>query len=378
MQNKIKILHIQETIGSGGVERRRLSLAKLLDKNTFDQKFICTFAIGNIPDEIRAEGFEVIPIGQLKSPFDWKQHRKVQKIIEDYQPDIIHGAVFEGVTMAAINGWLKKVSIIIIEETSDPQNRSWKGNLLMKLFSKLADKVVGVSEGVTEGYLKEKLQIPTKKVVLVNNGVANPRKVSQEEIVNIKKHWGLSENDFVIGSTGRMNQDSHKRFSDLINAFEIFARGKQNVKLLLVGDGKEKLSYEKLVSTLNISNKVIFCGYQSDVTLFYQMMDVFSLVSAREAFGLVLAEAMLNKLPVVATRVGGMKFIVEDQQTGFLVEPFQIEAIAEKLEYFYQYPDQRVQMGENGYEKALNNYTEEVYVNNIENLYVKLIKNVPQ
>ena len=378
MQNKIKILHIQETIGSGGVERRRLSLAKLLDKNTFDQKFICTFAIGNIPDEIRAEGFEVIPIGQLKSPFDWKQHRKVQKIIEDYQPDIIHGAVFEGVTMAAINGWLKKVSIIIIEETSDPQNRSWKGNLLMKLFSKLADKVVGVSEGVTEGYLKEKLQIPTKKVVLVNNGVANPRKVSQEEIVNIKKHWGLSENDFVIGSTGRMNQDSHKRFSDLINAFEIFARGKQNVKLLLVGDGKEKLSYEKLVSTLNISNKVIFCGYQSDVTLFYQMMDVFSLVSAREAFGLVLAEAMLNKLPVVATRVGGMKFIVEDQQTGFLVEPFQIEAIAEKLEYFYQYPDQRVQMGENGYEKALNNYTEEVYVNNIENLYVKLIKNVQQ
>lgn len=378
MQNKIKILHIQETIGSGGVERRRLSLAKLLDKNTFDQKFICTFAIGNIPDEIRAEGFEVIPIGQLKSPFDWKQHRKVQKIIEDYQPDIIHGAVFEGVTMAAINGWLKKVSIIIIEETSDPQNRSWKGNLLMKLFSKLADKVVGVSEGVTEGYLKEKLQIPTKKVVLVNNGVANPRKVSQEEIVNIKKHWGLSESDFVIGSTGRMNQDSHKRFSDLINAFEIFARGKQNVKLLLVGDGKEKLSYEKLVSTLNISNKVIFCGYQSDVTLFYQMMDVFSLVSAREAFGLVLAEAMLNKLPVVATRVGGMKFIVEDQQTGFLVEPFQIEAIAEKLEYFYQYPDQRVQMGENGYEKALNNYTEEVYVNNIENLYVKLIKNVQQ
>lgn len=378
MTKKIKILHIQETIGSGGVERRRLSLAKHLDKNIFDQKFVCTNVAGNIPDEIRAEGFEVIPIGQLKSPFDWKQHRKVQKIIEDYQPDIIHGAVFEGVTMAAINGWLKKVSIIIIEETSDPQNRSWKGNLLMKLFSKLADKVVGVSEGVTEGYLKEKLQIPTKKVVLVNNGVANPRKVSQEEIVNIKKHWGLSESDFVIGSTGRMNQDSHKRFSDLINAFEIFARGKQNVKLLLVGDGKEKLSYEKLVSTLNISNKVIFCGYQSDVTLFYQMMDVFSLVSAREAFGLVLAEAMLNKLPVVATRVGGMKFIVEDQQTGFLVEPFQIEAIAEKLEYFYQYPDQRVQMGENGYEKALNNYTEEVYVNNIENLYVKLIKNVQQ
>src|SRR5690606_16752216 len=153
MKQKIKILHIQETIGSGGVERRRLSLAKHLDKNLFDQKFVCTFAKGNIPDEIRAEGFEVIPIGQLKSPFDWKQHKKIQKIIEDYQPDIIHGAVFEGVTMAAVNGWLKKIPVIVLEETSDPQNRSWKGNMLMKVFSRLADKVIGVSEGVTKEYL---------------------------------------------------------------------------------------------------------------------------------------------------------------------------------------------------------------------------------
>ena len=59
---KIKILHIQETIGAVGVERRRLSLAKLLDKNTFDQKFICTFAKGNIPDEICAKQFGVVQI----------------------------------------------------------------------------------------------------------------------------------------------------------------------------------------------------------------------------------------------------------------------------------------------------------------------------
>ena len=375
---KIKILHIQETIGSGGVERVKLSLAKLLEKNTFDQKFICTFAIGNIPDEIRAEGFEVIPIGQLKSPFDWKQHSKIQKIIDAYKPDIIHGAVFEGVTMAAINGWIKKVPVIIIEETSDPQNRSWKGDFLMKVFSKIADKVIGVSEAVTEEYLKAKLGLSPNKAVTINNGVALPREVSDSELAQAKKMWGIRENDFVIGSTGRMNQDAHKRFSDLIKTFALFSKEKQNVKLILVGDGQEKQGYQKLAVDLGIADRVIFAGYQSDVTLYYKMMDVFSLVSAREAFGLVLAEAMLNKLPVVATRVGGMKFIVEDQQTGFLVEPFQIEAIAEKLEYFYQYPDQRVQMGENGYEKALNNYTEEVYVNNIENLYVKLIKNVPQ
>lgn len=378
MTKKIKILHIQETIGSGGVERRRLSLAKHLDKEKFDQKFICTFAIGNIPEEIRAEGFEVIPIGRLKSPFDWKQHQKVQKIIEDYQPDIIHGAVFEGVTMAAINGWWKKVPTIIIEETSDPQNRSWKGNLLMKIFSKVADKVIGVSEGVTEEYLKGQLHIPSAKAITVSNGVALPREINPKELLQTKEKLGIKEGDFVIGSTGRMLQDSHKRFSDLIQAFADFSKGKENVKLLLVGDGPEKLGYEKLAEDLVVSEKVIFLGYQSDVHLFYRMMNVFALVSAREAFGLVLAEAMLNKLPVIATKVGGMKYIVDDRISGFLVEPFQIQEIKEKLEIFYTDESLKNQMGEAGYFKAMNNYTEKIYVNNIENLYVKLIKNVQQ
>lgn len=374
MENKIKILHIQETIGGGGVERRRLSLAKHLSKDIFEQKFICTLAGRHIPDEIRAEGFEVIPIGKIKTPFDWKQHKKVQKIIKDYQPDIIHGAVFEGVTMAAINGWIKKVPHIIIEETSDPKNRSWKGNLLMKLFSKLADKVIGVSDGVKIDYLEGQLGLSPNKAIAINNGVAMPREVSTFEIQEARRKWEISAENYVIGTTGRMLQDSHKRFSDLIKAFAVFSKEKENVKLLLVGDGPEKHGYEKLAVDLNLKEKVIFAGYQSDVHLFYKLMDVFALVSAREAFGLVLAEAMLNKLPVIATRVGGMKYIVDDGETGYLVEPFQVNQMTEKMEVLYQNQNLRNEMGEKGFEKAMNLYTETAYVKNVEQLYLKLLK----
>lgn len=373
---KIKILHIQETIGSGGVERRRLSLAKHLDKNTFEQKFICTYAFGNIPDEIRAEGWEVIPIGRLKSPFDWKQHQKIQRIIQEYQPDIIHGAVFEGVMMAAINGWLKKVPIIIIEETSDPQNRSWKGNLLMKLFSRLADKVIGVSPSVTEEYLIEKLKISPRKVKLINNGVAIPRKVSSDEVEMIRDKWGIEEDNFVIGSVGRMKSDEIKRYSDLIKAFAIFSSNKKKCKLILVGGNDKYLyKYTVLVKELQISDKVIFTGYQSDVSLYYNVMDVFSLVSAHEAFGLVLAEAMLKKLPVIATKVGGMKYIVDNDETGILVEGKNIDQIAKAFEKLYNDENLRIQMGVKGYQKAISEYTEEVYVEKINQLYKSLIFN---
>lgn len=376
MTKKIKILHIQQSISFGGVERRRLSLAKHLDRSRFEQKLICTSHRGDLIKEIREEGVEVFEIGNLKYPFQWSQHKKVQKIIETYKPDIIHGAVFEGVTMAAFNGWKKNVPIIIIEETSDPKNRSWKGNLLMKIFSKLAHRVIGVSQGVTEEYLKGKLNILPSKVVLINNGVALPRIVEEIELQKAKKSLGINEDDFIIGSTGRMLLDSHKRFSDLIQSFAKFALGKNNVKLLLVGDGPEKANYESLVKELNIKEKVIFTGYQSDVTLYYKIMNVFSLVSSREAFGLVLAEAMLNQLPVVATKVGGMKYIVDDGKTGFLVNPYEIDEIADKFEKLYN--DKKICQffGDNGLQKALSEYTEESYTKRIEKLYLDLKKEI--
>lgn len=376
MGTKIKILHIQQSISFGGVERTRLSLAKHLNRSLFEQKLICTSHRGDLITEIREEGVEVYEIGNLKSPFQWSQHKKVQKIIETYKPDIIHGAVFEGVTMAAINGWKKNVPVIIIEETSDPKNRSWKGNLLMKIFSKLAHRVIGVSQGVTEEYLKGKLNVLPTKVVLINNGVALPRIVEEIELQKAKKSLGINEHDFIIGSTGRMLMDSHKRFSDLIQSFAKFALGKNNVKLLLVGDGPEKANYESLVRELNIKEKVIFTGYQSDVTLYYKIMNVFSLVSAREAFGLVLAEAMLNKLPVVATKVGGMKYIVDDGKTGFLVNPYEIDEIADKFEKLYNDKEICQFFGDNGLQKALSEYTEESYTKRIEKLYLDLKKEI--
>ena len=372
---KIKVLHVMETIGSGGVERRRLSLAQLLNKDVFEQKIICQHEVGNIGNEIRQEGVEVICLNHsLKNIFDVKQHRKIQGIIEDFQPDIIHGAVFEGVTMAAVNGFIKKVPVIIIEETSDPQNRSWKGNLLMKIFAKVSDMVIGVSEGVSEEYLKGKLGIPAKKVMFINNGVRQPRQVSLMEMAAERLKWGINDNDFVVGTMGRFKNDHHKRFSDLIEAFAAFSENKHNVKLLMVGGTEEyQLKYRQLAEELKVTDKIIFAGYQSDVTLFYQLMDVFALVSAYEAFGLVLAEAMLNRLPVLATRVGGMKYIVDDKETGYLVERYNVEEIAEKMEVLYLNKNHLTEMGEKGYVKAISEYTEEMYAKKVENLYTSLI-----
>ncbi|WP_035673107.1 glycosyltransferase [Flavobacterium sp. 83] len=370
----IRVLNIIDTMGSGGVERRRLSMAKLLDKSKFELKIICTNVVGPFPDEIRKQGVEIVAIGDLNSFLDYKQHQKVLKIIEDFKPHIIHGAVFEGVTMAAINGFLKRVPIIILEETSDPQNRRWKGNLLMKILCFSADKVVGVSPAATD-YLKKKLKLSPDKILLITNGVAVPKKVSTSVVEKLKEKYQINPDEIVIGSVGRMSSDSHKRFSDLIRAFAILIKKQHKVKLILVGDGHQKVSYIQLVTELQIQDHVVFAGYQNEISDYYAVFDVFCLVSAYEAFGLVLAEAMFHKLPVVATRVGGMQYIINDNQTGFLVDTFDVKSIAEKLEILCLDSDLRVLFGNNGFDKAMINYTEERYVKDVENLYLELVEN---
>lgn len=370
----IRILNILQAIGSGGVERRRLSMAKLLNKQEFELKIICTRKIGVFADEFKKYNVEVIEIGDLHSVFDYKQHLKVMAVVNEFKPHIIHGAVFEGVTMAAISGFLKRVPIVILEETSDPQNRRWTGNLLMKLLCLLADQVVGVSPAATD-YLENTIHVSKQKVKLITNGVAIPNTVPDIEKLTLKQQFSIAENEIIIGSVGRMSSDEHKRFSDLIKAVAVLVNRNLPIKLILVGDGAERNNYEKLAENLGIKNNVIFAGYQNEVGKFYSVFDIFCLTSAFEAFGLVVAEAMLHYLPVVATSVGGIQYIVDDGKSGFLVEKFNIDEIANALAILCSDKEKRTFFGKNGYLKAIENYTEEKYVEKVKNLYLEQIKN---
>ncbi|MDH6307775.1 glycosyltransferase involved in cell wall biosynthesis [Dysgonomonas sp. PFB1-18] len=368
---KLKILHIQETIASGGVEKLRLLLAKYLDKNRYEQKIICTHKAGIIIEDFAKEGVEIISIGSFNGVFDIKQYRKVIDIINEYKPDIIHGAVFEGVIMACVCGFIKKVPIIIAEETSDPQNRSKKASFLLWLLCLVAQKVVAISPG-TEEYLRKIAKIPQKKIQLINNGVEYPRIVTSDEIDLARKKLNIMPNEIIVGSVGRLHDDV-KKFTDIVKAFSIL-KDYSNIKLLIVGDGPDKQTIIQTAEELGISDKIIMVGYQYDTALYYKLMDIYCIASQHEGFGLVAAEAMLNGLPVVATAVGGLKSIVIDGETGFLVLPNNPEILAEKLEILIKDLELRLALGENGKKRAMNEYTADIYISKINELYQNLIE----
>ncbi len=365
----IRVLHIMSTVTGGGVERRRLSLAKAFKGSNFQMKLAGTFKGGAIAEQIEENGVKIIEVGDFNGPFHWEKHRKIQKIIDEFQPHIIHGAVYEGVTMAAINGFIKKVPVVILEETSDPQNRSAKADFLLRIFSWTADRFIAIAPNVAD-YLRDRAKVSPRKVVTINNGVEIPRAVSAQEIQDLKAEYAIKEGDFVVGTVGRLFND-HKKITDILEAVKQLDL--PHLKLLIVGGGRDEQLLKDKTRELGIEEQVIFTGYQYDTAPFYELMKVFCIASQREGFGLVAAEAMLHHLPVLATQVGGLQNVVVNGETGFLVPPNTPSKLAEKIHHFYHHPEAVSSMGEAGYHRAMQHYTEERYVKEVEALYNKLL-----
>lgn len=368
----MKILHCIETVGSGGVDRRRLSLVRALRKPEYEHVVLCASARPPMSDAFEAEGVRLIQIGSVRSILATKRYRIGASVIDDWSPDIIHGAVIDGYVLAVVLGLWKRIPSIVAEETSDPVNRRWAGHALAALSMRLADCRIAVSPAVSR-YLVDTLRLGSQTVSIVNNGVAAPRRSNPYRVAELRAELGIAKDDLVIGSVGRMHDETHKRFGDLLEAFSRLPGGRgPRVKLVLVGDGRERPGLEQKAQKLGIFDDVIFAGFQYDVDKFYAIMDVFALASEREAFGLVNAEAMRRGLPVVATAVGGVPDVVADGQTGILVRSRDVAEFARALEVLLTDESLRQRMGEAGRLIADRDYSEERYVEDIAAIYQNL------
>jgi len=367
---KLRILHCLETVGSGGVEQRRLLLARKLDPDIYEQQLVCTQTVGPVADQMRKAGMKVDAVGLFpKGILTPSPYRNTLSVIRKFKPHIIHGAVFEGVALAALTGRLARVPIVIAEETSDPQTRSWRGHLLYRMLLRLSDKAVAVSPAV-QSYLYS-LGLNRTKAQLICNGVEERPLPDNQEVASLRTSVGFEENDIIVGTIGRL-YDDHKRVSDLIRALSVLSNDIPKLKLLVVGDGPDLCMLKGLVTELKLVGRVVFAGYQSDTRPWYALMDVFALASSREAFGLVLVEAMYARLPIVATRVGGIPNIVVDNETGYLVEAHKPVEIANALSKLAYDEKLRAKFGEAGLDRARLNFSADRYVSEVNDLYQSL------
>jgi len=178
---------------------------------------------------------------------------------------------------------------------------------------------------------------------------------------------------FVVGTARRLAPIYGIKY--LIEAFASFLKKAPCAKLLIVGDGPQKSELIELAKKLEIGDSVLFLGFvhHPNVPEIVKQMDVFCMPSEREGFGVAALEAQACGIPVIASNVGGLPEAIAQNKTGFLIEPKNPEAIAEKLLFFYSNPVARKKMGREARKFVAKHYNWDENIKIIENIYKNLL-----
>ncbi|EGA89657.1 putative glycosyltransferase ypjH [Planococcus donghaensis MPA1U2] len=177
-----------------------------------------------------------------------------------------------------------------------------------------SDIVTAVSDSLRD-QTYELIQ-PDKTIETVYNFV-DEREYYPKSETKLKEQLGIDAAEKVLIHVS--NFRNVKRVQDVVETFSL-ARQQINCKLLLVGDGPEMGRIIQQVRDLGIEEHVLFLGKRDDLAEFYSISDIKLLLSEKEAFGLVLLEAMACGVPVIGTNIGGMPEIINPGVNGFLVE----------------------------------------------------------
>jgi glycosyltransferase involved in cell wall biosynthesis len=207
--------------------------------------------------------------------------------------------------------------------------------LRCKLLYRYADACVCISEGVAEEMRTLNL-IPSDKIHVIYNPVVNEELLSQiDEPLN--DPWFSENSDPVIIGVGRFGDQ--KDFATLIKAFKIVSKDRDNLKLLLLGEGKQRKMLENMAIDLGLTGRVHMPGYTTNPYNFMKRSSLFVLTSLYEGFGNVVAEALACGCNVVSTDCkSGPSEILDNGKYGALAKVGDPEDVARAINIMLDNP----------------------------------------
>jgi len=164
-----------------------------------------------------------------------------------------------------------------------------------------------------------------------------------------------------------------KRIDDVINSFNLINK-EINSKLILLGDGPERIKAEKLCDELNLNEKVLFLGASNETAKILCLSDVFILASTTESFGLVALEAMASSVPVVSTNSGGLPEVNKDGFSGYLSDVGDVNNMAKNAIKILKDSTKLINFKKNAKQQA-NKFDVHNIVPHYEDIYKKTLSN---
>ena len=416
----MKILRIIARLNIGGPARNavlltdgsRASISTVLVCGEVDR------SEGDMMYLVREKGIEPVIVPELGRELswgdDWAAFWKIYKIIRGEKPDIIHTHTAKAGALGRLAGMLYNIGITLRNlKVAAASNavaagfslrkvvliHTFHGHVFSGYFGKVktlffiwverflalfTDKIITVSENLKKE-LVEKFKIaPEDKVSVIELGF------ELEDLLKLSERG--NQQTINIGIVGRLVPvKNHKMVLDCARNLKQYVRSNsidripakysssghedvsceqsREVKIIIIGDGEMRGELEKYAEELGIRDRIEFKGWIKDLKAIYEGLDIVALTSLNEGTPVSLIEAMAAGRPVVATNVGGVKDIVKDGVSGYLVESGNVEEFTKRLMELISDSEKRRTFGLNARDMAQERFTKERLIKDTERLY---------
>lgn len=329
----IKVCHITTGDIWAGAE---VQLGILLASPTFKEGFevsAIVFNEGKLVEELRNEGIRVTVVAEKGN----NSLGILRKLIGHFRINpchIIHTHKPKDNILGAIAGKIAKVPYIVRTYHGLPEPFKRVKQVMMSCYKVLDDltntymvtKVIAVSENLEDVLSK---RYGHRNVLCIHNGIELASRISADVRARKRKELGIGEDCQLIGAVGRLT--AVKGLDVLLQALLILTRNRKNIRLWLVGDGPLRHTLLESARRLGVLANIAFLGHRDDTLELMHLFDLFAMPSLYEGIPMALLEAMGASLPVVASRVGGIPEVIEEEVSGLLAVPGDPEDLATKF-----------------------------------------------
>jgi glycosyltransferase involved in cell wall biosynthesis len=270
---------------------------------------------------------EIIPEDRA---FDLQVISRLRALLRDRKPDIVQ-------THAVKSHFLMRLSrpsgarwLAYHHGYTDPDFKMRVYNQLDRWSLPAADRVVTVCQPFAD--MLAASGVERDRIRVLGNSIECFQGPSSETLSELRNKWNLPKDLPVVLTIGRLSAEKGHRY--LISAASILKRERPDLdfKILILGEGHERPQLERQVEELGLGSTIQFAEHQHNPISYYALANVFVLPSLSEGSPNVLLEAMMAGTPAIATGVGGVPEMVQDEYSGLVVKPGDAAALARAIE----------------------------------------------
>ncbi|MFA5888964.1 MAG: glycosyltransferase [Candidatus Paceibacterota bacterium] len=343
----------------GGAQKYVFSLTTSLPKNQFDVVVI-TGPGDILKNKLEKQNIKTYEISSLKRDLsifeEFVSSLTLLKIVWKEGPDILHLNSPKASGFGSVAGRLVGTKNIIqtIHGWTFNEDRKIFTKTVIWFFSWITTMLCHKTIVIAEKELRQAIKMPfcKRKIILIKNGVEpvlfKERFEAKKELYSLCEGQTFVEyNKLWVGTISELHKNKGLEY-----AIRAMAKIEIPFIFFIIGEGEERDNLEKLIRKYNLENKVFLVGFLDNANQYLKAFDVFTLTSIKEGLPYTILEAGLAGLPVIASSVGGIPDIIENNMSGMLVEKTSVEQVIKAIEFMIDNPEQRKIFGQKLQEKV--------------------------